>query len=97
MHQKFKLKFLGTVYELKGEDPHVDLQEVASYVERKAGEIEKKHAHLPPTRLMVLIAMSLGRDYMVLKKRLAELEEKLNLEVQKLSKKIKSELVKKND
>ena len=89
MHQKFKLKFLGNIYELKGEDPDVDLQEVASYVENKAREIEEKHANLPPTRLMVLIAMSLGRDYMVLKKRLTTLEKKLNIEVQRLSKKIK--------
>jgi len=89
VHQKFKLKFLGNIYELKGEDPDVDLQEVASYVESKASEIENKHSHLPPTRLMVLIAMSLGRDYMLLKKRLENLEEKLNIEVQRLSKKIK--------
>ncbi len=97
MTQKFRLKFLGNIYELRGEDPEIDLQEVAAYVEKKAAEFEEKYSSLPPARLMVLIAMALARDYLATKKNLDKLEEGLNFKLKSLSEKIDTRLVKKND
>ncbi len=97
MQQTFKLKFLGNVYELKGEDPDIDLQEVATFVEKKSAEIEEKYPSLPPARIMVLIAMSLGKECFALKKRLDSLEDTLNLKIRRLGEKIDTRLVKKND
>ena len=97
MIQKFRLKFLGNIYELKGDDPDIDLQEVATYVEKKAAEFEEKYSTLPPARLMVLIAMGLARDYLATKKDLEELKEGINFKLKSLSEKIDTRLVKKND
>ncbi len=97
MLQKFRLKFLGNIYELQGEDPGIDLQEVASYVEQKAAELEQKYSTLPPAKLMVLVAMGLGKDYLSAKKRLDKLQEGLSLKVKVISKKIDAELMKKKD
>ncbi len=97
MAQKFRLKFLGNIYELKGDDPEIDLQEAASYVEQKASELEEKYPSLPPSRLVVLIAMALARDYLTAKKRLDKLEQGLNIKLRQLGEKIDTRLVKKKD
>jgi len=95
--QKFKLRLLGNVYELQGDEPDIDLQEVATFVEQKAAEIEQKYSSLPPARQMVLIAMSLGKEYFYLKKGLVKLEEDLNLKLKELNVKIDSQPVEKKD
>ncbi len=90
--QIVRLKFLGNIYELKGDDGEVDLQEVASYIEKKAEEIENSQPGLPPNRLMVLTIMSLGRELVAVRSRLTALEESLNRHGLKLLKKINSSL-----
>jgi len=90
--QLVRLKFLGNVYELKGDDPDVDLTEVAAYIEKKSEEIEKSQAGLPPNKLMVLVVMSLGRELLMARRRLSELEEGLNIKGKQLLKKISSSL-----
>jgi len=92
LSQIVRLKFLGNIYELKGDDREVDLQEVTSYIEQKAGEIEKSQPGLPPNRLMVLTIMSLGRELVAARSRLAALEEDLNRQGLKLLEKINSSL-----
>jgi len=90
--QIVRLKFLGNIYELKGDDQEVDLQEVASYIEERAEEIEKAKPGLPPNKLMVLTVMSLGRELLLAQNRLKALEEGLSREGQKLLEKINSSL-----
>jgi len=90
--QIVRLKFLGNIYELKGEDREVDLQEVASYIENKAEEIENNQPGLPPNRLMVLTVMSLGKELLAARKQLDTLEENLNRQGLKLLEKINSSL-----
>ncbi len=97
MAQKVKLKLLGNVYELKGDEPEVDLQEVANFIEEKASEIERAQPKLPPSKLMVLIAMSLGKELFLAQKRLESLEKELNLKIKLISEKIDSHIVEKND
>lgn len=92
MAQIVRLKFLGNIYELKGEDREVDLQEVASYIENKAEEIENNQPGLPPNRLMVLTVMSLGKELLAARKQLDTLEENLNRQGLKLLEKINSSL-----
>jgi len=95
--QKFKLKFLGHVYELMGEDPDIDLQEVATYVEKKAADIENRYPGLSPSRQMILIAMSLGKEYFYLKKNLDRLEANLDSKLKMLNEKLDTQLMKKKD
>jgi len=90
--QLVRLKFLGNVYELKGDDKEVDLQEVASYIEKKAEEIESATPGLPPNKLMVLTVMSIGRELLLARNRLKDLEENLSRQGQKLLEKINTSL-----
>ena len=90
MAQIVRLKFLGNIYELKGDDPEVDLQEVASYIEEKAEEVETSQPGLPPNRLMILTVMSLGRELFVARNRLTTLEERLEKQGHRLLEKINS-------
>jgi cell division protein ZapA (FtsZ GTPase activity inhibitor) len=90
--QIVRLKFLGNIYELKGDDPEVDLQEVASYIEKKAEEVETSQPGLPPNRLMILTVMSLGRELFVARNRLTALEERLEKQGHRLLEKINSSL-----
>ncbi len=88
MAQIVRLKFLGNIYELKGDDPEVDLQEVAAYIEEKAAEVEESQPGLPPNRLMILTVMSLGRELLAARNRLAALEQELEIQGHKLLQKI---------
>jgi len=90
--QIVRLKFLGNIYELKGDDPEVDLQEVASYIEKKAEEVETSQPGLPPNRLMILTVMSLGRELFAARNRLTSLEERLQSQGHRLLEKISSSL-----
>ncbi len=92
MAQIVRLKFLGNIYELKGDDPDVDLQEVASYIENKAEEVEGSQPGLPPNRLMILTLMSLGRELLILRKRLKIMEKELERQGSRLLEKINSSL-----
>ncbi len=92
MAQIVRLKLLGNIYELKGDDPDVDLQEVVAYIEGKAKKIEAEHPGLPPARLMVLIVMSLGRDMIMERNRYNLLADDLQKQGIKLMEKINSVL-----
>ena len=92
MAQIVRLKLLGNIYELKGDDPDVDLQEVVAYIEKKAREIETEHPGLPPARLMVLIVMSLGRDMIMERNRYNLLSDDLQRQGLRLMEKINSAL-----
>ncbi len=97
MAQKFKLKFLGHIYELMGDEPDIDLQEVATYVEKKAADIENRYPGLSPSRQMVLIAMSLGKEYFYLKKSLDRFSSSLDSKLKTLNEKLDTQLMKKKD
>ncbi len=97
MAQKVKLKLFGNIYELKGDDQEVDLQKVAFYIEEKAEEVERAQPKLPPSKLMVLVVMSLGHELFSCKKRLEVLETKLNIKIKEISEKIDSRVLEKKD
>lgn len=97
MTQRVKLKLFGNTYELKDDDSGVDLQKVANFIEEKALELERQHPKLPPSKLMVLIAMSLGRELFITKRRLESLEKELNLKIKQISEKIDSHIVEKTN
>jgi len=90
--QVVRINFFGNVYELKSDDPDVDLKELVSYIEDKIAEIEKAQPSLPPNKLMVLVAMSLGRDFFAAKRQLDVMREGFSQQAKRLVAKIDSSL-----
>ena len=50
---QIKFNFFGQVYELKADDPEVDVKEVVEYVEAKVREQETSNKGLAPHKMVV--------------------------------------------
>ncbi len=88
--ESVKLEFLGQVYHLKSDDPEVDIQEIAKYVEAKARAQEKIYGSLPPHKLVVLTVMNIGKDYIKVRDRLRALESTVSHKTNELVARIES-------
>ena len=71
---RVKLDFFGQIYDLKADDREVDVREVVEYVHEKTREQEEANRGLPPHKLIVLAVLNMGRDYVLMRSRLRELE-----------------------
>ncbi len=85
-----KLEFLGQVYHLKCEDPDVDVREIARYVESKVKEQQELYPGLPHHKLVVMVVMNIGKDYIRAKKRIEALEATVSKKTEELVAKIES-------
>lgn len=85
-----RLDFFGQIYELKADDPDVDMCELVDYLNRKIDEIEAGHSQLLPHKRVVLAFLSIGKDYIATQKKLSDLETAYSSQVNKLVSKIDS-------
>ncbi|MEZ0328609.1 MAG: cell division protein ZapA [Dissulfuribacterales bacterium] len=85
-----RLDFFGQIYELKADEPDVDMCELVDYLNRKIDEIETSHSQLLPHKRVVLAFLSIGKDYIVTQKKLSDLETVYSSQVNKLVSKIDS-------
>jgi len=70
-----RVEILGQTYWFRSEDKEVDAQEVVSYIKRKIKEDEELYNNLPPQKAMVLMIMNIAKDFVVVQKRLDELQQ----------------------
>ena len=76
--QKVKLEFFGHTYYLaQRESDEVELSGVVAYVEEVAQKISMDHATLPAHKQIVLIVLSIAKDYLVSKRDLDVLEKRI--------------------
>jgi len=73
--QIIKLNFFGQVYELKADDPEVDVREVVEYVQAKVREQETANKGMAPHKMVVLAMLNAGKDYILARHQLSELKE----------------------
>lgn len=70
--KRIYLKFFDSIYELKATDSDFDVSEVIEYVEGKVNDFKARHSELPQQKIIVLTLLDMGRDYIMMKKRLEE-------------------------
>ncbi len=85
-----RLDFFGQIYELKADDPEVDMSVLVDYLNRKIDEIEASNSKLLPHKMVVLAFLSIGKDYIATQKKLNDLETAYSSQVNKLVSKINS-------
>jgi cell division protein ZapA (FtsZ GTPase activity inhibitor) len=85
-----RLDFFGQIYELKADEPDVDMFELVQYLNGKIDEIEATHNKLLPHKQVVLAFLSIGKDYITTKKKLEDVEATYSTQVNKLVSKIDS-------
>jgi cell division protein ZapA (FtsZ GTPase activity inhibitor) len=85
-----KFNFFGQLYELKADDPEVDVKEVVEYVQTKIREQETLNKGLAPNKMIVLAMLNVGKDYILAKKQLEELKETVISKTSRLITKIDS-------
>lgn len=87
---QIKLNFFGQVYELKADDPEVDVREVVEYVQARVREQEAANKGLPPHKMAVLAMLNVGKDYILARHQLSELKETVVSKTSRLIAKIDS-------
>jgi len=70
-----KFNFFGQMYELKEDDPEVDVKEVVEYVEAKVREQEISNKGLATHKMVVLAMLNIGKDYILARHQLRQLKE----------------------
>lgn len=85
-----KLDFFGQIYDLKGDDSEVNVQDLIDYVNDKVKEQQTLNKGLPPYKMMILAVLNMGRDYLLAKKQLKEMEERYTTKAGLLAAKIDS-------
>lgn len=85
-----RLDFFGQIYELKADDPDVDMYALVDYLNRKIDEVEVTYSKLLPHKMVVLAFLSIGKDYIATQKKLNDLEMAYSSQVNKLVSKINS-------
>ncbi len=92
MPDRIQFTFLGQTYDLKANDPDVDVEEVVSYVEGKIREFEREYSKLPPHKILVLAVLNMGKDYIMARNRLGCLSKEMEKKTRRLLGKIESVL-----
>ena len=87
---QIKLNFFGQVFELKADDPEVDVKEVVEYVQAKVREQETSNKDLAPYKMVVLAMLNVGKDYILARHQLRELKEAVVSKTSRLVAKIDS-------
>ena len=87
---QIKFNFFGQVYELKADDPEVDVEEVVEYVQAKVREQETSNKGLAPHKMVVLAMLNVGKDYILARHQLRELKETVVSKTSRLVAKIDS-------
>ncbi len=87
---QIKFNFFGQVYELKADDPEVDVKEVVEYVQGKVREQEISNKGLAPHKMVVLSMLNVGKDYILARHQLKELKETVVSKTSRLVAKIDS-------
>lgn len=87
---QIKFNFFGQVYELKADDPEVDVKEVVEYVESKVREQETSNKGLDSHKMVVLAMLNIGKDYILVRHQLRELKDTVVSRASRLVAKIDS-------
>ena len=87
---RIKLNFFGQVYELKADDPEVDVKEVVEYVQARVREQEITNKGLALHKMVVLAMLNVGKDYILARHQLSELKETVVSKTSRLVAKIDS-------
>ncbi|UKL13817.1 cell division protein ZapA [Dissulfurimicrobium hydrothermale] len=85
-----RLDFFGQSYDLKADDNEIDVQELIDYVHDKVKEQDILNGGLAPHKKMILAVLNMGRDYLLAKKKLKEMEERYITKAEMLVAKIDS-------
>lgn len=85
-----RLDFFGQTYDLKAYDSEVNIQELIDYINDKVKEQQTLNNGLPAYKMMILTILNIGRDYLLAKKQLKEMEEKYTTKAGLLAAKIDS-------
>ncbi len=70
-----RLDFFGQVYDLRADDPEVDVKEVVEYVQAKVREQEITNKGLAPHKMIVLTVLNMAKDYILARHQLRDLED----------------------
>ena len=87
---RVKLDFFGQVYNMKADDPDVNVYEVVEYVQTKVREQETASEGLPVHKMVVLAVLNMGKDYILARSRLKKLEDSVAHRTSRLVAKIDS-------
>ena len=85
-----KLDFFGQVYDLRADDPEVDVKEVVEYVQTKVREQEVANKGLAPHKMVVLAVLNMAKDYILARHQLKDLEDTVFKKTSRLVAKIDS-------
>ncbi len=88
--QGVKFEFFGHTYYLRSGENDVPMQEIVDYVQQVVRAQEDQHQGLPPHKLMVLSVLTIGKDYLSLKRRLEEVENNISEKTKNIAKRIDS-------
>ena len=78
------------MFELKANDPEVDVKEVVEYVQAKVREQETANKGLAPHKMAALAMLNVGKDYILARHQLRELKETVVSKTSRLVAKIDS-------
>ena len=82
--EKIVLSFFGHEYFLSTRDEEVDVREVVRYVEDKVNESADLYGNMPAHRQILLTVLTIAKDYIMARDRLASMGEHLERMVQQV-------------
>ncbi len=88
--QTVKFEFFGHTYCLRSEDDEVPMQEIVDYIHQVLKTQESQHRDLPHHKLVVLLVLTIAKDYLSLKKHLEKIESDISERTQDIAKRIDS-------